>query len=121
MRIFTASIPATGRINPLPPLLLGSRSEHPAILLCDTSLLYWCRDDGAPHFLDQAPATSLAEQERYAAIAEEYERLTEGSAIERLNRVLRDLGLGPVSLPLFIEGLQVCAPATLATAAGEAR
>jgi UDP-glucoronosyl and UDP-glucosyl transferase len=44
---------------------------------------------------------SPAELERYAAIAEEYERLTNGPAVERLNRVLHKLGVGPVSLPLF--------------------
>lgn len=60
------------------PMLLGPRSERPAIALCGTSILHWCREDGAPHFLGLPPATSPAELERYAAIAEEYERLTNG-------------------------------------------
>lgn len=83
------------------PMLLGPRSERPAITLCGTSFLHWCREDGAPHFLGLPPATSRAELERYAAIAEEYERRTNGPAVERLNRLLDELGVGPVSLPLF--------------------
>jgi MGT family glycosyltransferase len=83
------------------PMLLGRRSERPAVALCGTSFLHWCRDDGAPHFLGLPPATSRAELERYAAIADEFERLTNGPAVERLNRVLHELGVGPVSLPLF--------------------
>jgi MGT family glycosyltransferase len=83
------------------PMLLGPRTERPAIALCGTSFLHWCREDGAPHFLGLPPATSPADLARYAAIAEEYERLTNGPAVERLNRVLCELGIGPVSLPLF--------------------
>jgi hypothetical protein len=103
------------------PMLLGPRSARPAIALCGTSFLYWCREDGAPYFLDLPPATSLAELERYAAIAEEHERLTNRPAVEPLNWVLHELGVGPVSLPQFLEDLQMCAPAVLATAAGEPR
>jgi MGT family glycosyltransferase len=83
------------------PMLLGPRSERPPIALCGTSFLHWCREDGAPHFLGLPPAMSSAELERYAAIAEEYERLTNGPAARRLNRVLHELGVAPVSLPLF--------------------
>ncbi|HEX3346682.1 MAG TPA: hypothetical protein VHS58_01115, partial [Acetobacteraceae bacterium] len=83
------------------PMLLGRRSERPAVALCGTSILHWCRDDGAPHFLGLPPATSPAELERYAAIADEFERLTNGPAVARLNRILQELGVGPVSLPLF--------------------
>jgi hypothetical protein len=63
------------------PMLLGPRSERPPIALCGTSILHWCRDDGAPHFLGLPPAASPAELERYAAIAQEYERLTNGPAV----------------------------------------
>jgi hypothetical protein len=63
------------------PMLLGPRSERPAITLCGTSFLHWCREDGAPHFLGLPPATSPAELERYATIAEEFERLTNGPAV----------------------------------------
>ena len=30
------------------PMLLGPRSERPPIVLCGTSILHWCRSDGAP-------------------------------------------------------------------------
>ncbi|HEX4171799.1 MAG TPA: glycosyltransferase [Acetobacteraceae bacterium] len=83
------------------PMLLGPRSERPPIALCGTSFLHWCREDGAPHFLGLPPAMSSVEQERYAAIAEEYERLTNGPVARRLKRVLHELGVAPVSLPLF--------------------
>ncbi len=83
------------------PMLLGPRSKRPAIALCGTSFLHWCRDDGAPHFLGLPPATSRADMERYAAIAEEFERLTNEPAVERLNQALYELGVGPVLLPLF--------------------
>jgi MGT family glycosyltransferase len=83
------------------PMLLGPRCERPPIVLCGTSILHWCRNDGAPHFLGLPPATSPAELEQYATIAEEYERVTNGPAVESLNRVLRELGVEPVPLTLF--------------------
>ncbi len=83
------------------PMLLGPRSERPPIALCGTSFLHWCREDGAPHFLGLPPAISPAELEGYAAIAEEYERLTNRPVARRLKRVLHELGVAPVSLPLF--------------------
>jgi MGT family glycosyltransferase len=83
------------------PMLLGPRSKRPPIALCGTSVLHWCRDDGAPHFLGLPPATSIAELERYAVIAEEFEQRTNGPAVARLNRILHELGVGPVPLPLF--------------------
>jgi MGT family glycosyltransferase len=83
------------------PMLLGRRSERPAVALCGTSFLHWCRDDGAPHFLGLPPATSRTELERYAAIADEFERLTNGPSVEHLNRQLHELAVGPISLPLF--------------------
>ena len=51
------------------PMLLGQRSKRPAIALCGTSFLHWCREDGAPHFLGLPPAGSVAELEQYASIA----------------------------------------------------
>jgi hypothetical protein len=35
-------------------------------------------------------------------MAEEYERLTDGTTVEHLNRVLYELDVGRVSLPLFL-------------------
>jgi hypothetical protein len=74
------------------PLLLEPRNERPSVVLCGTSFLHWCRSDGAPHFLGLPPARSPWEREQYAAIAEEYERVTNGPAVQSLNQVLRGLG-----------------------------
>jgi len=68
------------------PMLSGPRHERPAIVLCGTSFLHWFREDGAPQSLGLPPATSPEELKRYAAIADEYERLTNGPALERLAR-----------------------------------
>jgi len=53
------------------PMLLGPRANRPPVVLCGTSFLHWCRDDGAPHFLGLPPATTDAERTQYAVIAEE--------------------------------------------------
>jgi hypothetical protein len=82
MKILMASMPATGRINPL--LAVG-------------------------HVL-------MAEHDELVVLSGSWRQ-----GFKRRHRALRELGLGPVSLPLFLEGSQVCAPAMLATAAGEAR
>src|SRR6201999_4670881 len=83
------------------PLLLGSRAKRPPVILCGTSILHWCRDDGAPHFLGLPPATAPAEREKYASIAKEYDRVAYQPVARRLNRVLKGLGVGRLSLPLF--------------------
>jgi hypothetical protein len=57
------------------PLLLGPRAKRPPVILCGTSILHWCREDGAPHFLGLPPATTPAERDKYTAIAEEYDRV----------------------------------------------
>jgi MGT family glycosyltransferase len=83
------------------PMLMMPRAERPPVVLCGTSFLHWCRSDGAPHFVGLPPATSPADLERYAAIAEEYEHLTNGPLMQSLNSVLRELGVKPISLTLF--------------------
>src|SRR5262249_27694480 len=49
------------------PMLLGSRSRRPPIVLCGTSILHWRRDDMAPTFLGLPPASSEAQLKEYAA------------------------------------------------------
>ena len=83
------------------PLLLGPRSKRPPIVLCGTSFLHWCREDGAPHFVGLPPATTPEELEQYAAIAREHDRLLNQPVAHRLNRTLQALGAGPVRLTLF--------------------
>jgi MGT family glycosyltransferase len=83
------------------PMLLGPRSKRPPIVLCGTSFLHWRRADGAPHFLGLPPATTEAQREEYAAISEEYERVVNQPVAHRLNRCLKDFGVGPLSTTLF--------------------
>jgi MGT family glycosyltransferase len=83
------------------PLLLGPRSKRPPIVLCGTSFLHWCREDGAPHFAGLPPANTPALREQYAAIAQEHDRLLNQPVALRLNRSLKALGVGPVRLTLF--------------------
>ncbi len=83
------------------PMLMTPREERPPIVLCGTTILHWCRSDGAPNFLGLPPAASPADVERFALIADEYERLTNGPTMQHLNGVLRGLGMEPISLALF--------------------
>src|ERR1700730_14546 len=92
------------------PMLLGPRSKRPPIVLCGTSFLHWCRDDGAPHFIglspsttpnrsDDAaphfiglpPATTQAQRDEYAAIYQEHDRLIYQPVADRLNRSLEQM------------------------------
>src|SRR5262247_1122078 len=57
------------------PMLLGPRAKRPPIVLCGTSFLHWCRDDGAPHFVGLPPATTQAQRKEYAAMYQEHDRL----------------------------------------------
>ncbi|MBV8590739.1 MAG: glycosyltransferase family 1 protein [Acetobacteraceae bacterium] len=83
------------------PMLLGPRSERPHIVLCGTSILHWRREDGAPHFLGLPPATTQAQLNEYAIIAQEHDRVVNQPVNRRLNRLLEDLGVGPLSKTPF--------------------
>jgi Erythromycin biosynthesis protein CIII-like, C-terminal domain len=83
------------------PMLLGPRASRPSIALCGTSFLHCRREDGAPHFLGLAPATTQAQHREYAAIAREHDNLVNRPVSSQLNRRLEDLGVGPLSLSLF--------------------
>src|ERR1700732_905596 len=83
------------------PMLLGPRSKRPPIVLCGTSILHWRREDGAPHFAGLPPATTQAQLKEYAAISQEHDRVVNQPVARRLNRSLRDLGVGPLSMTLF--------------------
>jgi MGT family glycosyltransferase len=82
------------------PMLLG-RSKRPPIVLCGTSILHWRREDGAPHFAGLPPATNPAQLEQYAAISQEYDRVIYRPVALRLNRLLEDMGIGRLSMPIF--------------------
>jgi UDP:flavonoid glycosyltransferase YjiC (YdhE family) len=83
------------------PMLLGPRSKRPPIVLCGISILHWRRADGAPHFLGLPPATTQAQLQEYAAISREHDSVVNQPLVRRLNRSLKDLGVGPLSTPLF--------------------
>jgi UDP:flavonoid glycosyltransferase YjiC (YdhE family) len=83
-------------------MLLGPRANRLPVVLCGTSFLHWCRDDGAPNFLGLPPATTDAERTLYAAIAEEYSRAVDQPAALKLNEALAALGVGPLSQSLTL-------------------
>jgi UDP:flavonoid glycosyltransferase YjiC (YdhE family) len=89
------------------PMLLGPRAKRPAIVLCGTSILHWRRADGAPYFAGLPPATTQAQLEEYAAIAQEHDRVIYQPVGRRLNRSLEDLGVGPLSTPPFDSGVEL--------------
>jgi MGT family glycosyltransferase len=83
------------------PMLLGPRAKRPAVVACGTSILHWRREDKAPLFVGLPPAETPAQFKEYAAIAKEYNERVEQSSSNKLNRVLKDMGVGPLTMPLF--------------------
>jgi hypothetical protein len=83
------------------PMLLGPRAKRPPVVLCGTSFLHWRRQDGAPHFIGLLPARTEAERAEYAVIAREFDRTVDQPVARRLNPILRELGVGPLSIPIF--------------------
>jgi MGT family glycosyltransferase len=83
------------------PMLLGSRSKRPPIVLCGTSFLHWAREDGAPNFLGLPPATTEEQRHQYADIAREFDEAVDQPTLLCLNEILKTLSVGPVSVPLF--------------------
>ena len=86
------------------PMLLGLRSKRPAIIMCGTSILHARRDDGAPAFIGLPPATTQAQRDEYAAMAQEHNRLIHHPVGLHLNQRLAELGVGPVPMRLFESG-----------------
>ena len=83
------------------PMLLGSQSKRPPVVLCGTSFLHLGREDGAPNFLGLPPATTDEQRHQYVDIAREYDEAVDQPSLLSLNEVLNALGVGPVSVPLF--------------------
>jgi hypothetical protein len=83
------------------PMLLGPVSKRPPIVLCGTSFLHWHREDGAPHFVGLPPATTKEQRDHYAAIYREHDRLIYQPVADRLNRTLKTIGVGPLSMAFF--------------------
>ena len=78
-----------------------SRSKRPPIVLCGISFLHLAREDGAPNFLGLPPATTEEQRHQYADIAREYDAAVDQPALLRLNEILKTLGVGPLSVPIF--------------------
>jgi MGT family glycosyltransferase len=83
------------------PMLLGSRAKRPPIVLCGTSILHWAREDGAPNFLGLPPATTAEQRAEYADKARELDEALDRPVIHGVNRALKPLCTGRISLPLF--------------------
>ncbi|MFE1599729.1 glycosyltransferase [Methylobacterium sp. ID0610] len=83
------------------PALLGPRAERPAIVLCGTSILHCSREDKAPPFIGLHPAGTPGQRAEYQRIAQEHAAAVDGPVSRRLNGVLAELGLPPLSTTLF--------------------
>jgi MGT family glycosyltransferase len=82
------------------PMLLGQRSKRPPVVLCGTSILHWPREDGAPPYLGLPPATTLKQRAEYAALARDFYEVVDRPVGLRLNRLLKEMGVGPLSMTL---------------------
>lgn len=83
------------------PMLLAPRSKRPPIALFGTSILHWHREDGAPNFLGLSPATTQAQREEYAIVAQEYDDIVNQPVARRINGFLDATGIGQLSTSLF--------------------
>src|SRR6516225_3008409 len=83
------------------PLLLGPRAKRPAVVACGTSILHWRREDKAPLFIGLPPAETPAQFTEYEGIAKQYQDRVDRPSLKRLNAVLKDLGVVPLTMPLF--------------------
>jgi UDP:flavonoid glycosyltransferase YjiC (YdhE family) len=83
------------------PMLLGPRANRPAVLVCGTSILHWQREDKAPLFIGLPPAVTPAQFKQYEGIAREYNERVDQPSLDRLNVVLKNFGVGPLTTPFF--------------------
>jgi MGT family glycosyltransferase len=83
------------------PMLLGPVSKRPPVVLCGTSILHWQREDGAPHFVGLPPAITKEQRDHYAAIYREHDRVIYRPVADRLNRILKTMRVGPLSMNLL--------------------
>ncbi|MEJ0096317.1 MAG: nucleotide disphospho-sugar-binding domain-containing protein [Methylocella sp.] len=82
-------------------MLLGPRSDRPAIVICGTTPLLWHRDDGAPLVSTLPPAASDAQRREYAALSEGYSKDFTMPVGEYLNRCLAAIGIAPLSMDIL--------------------
>ncbi len=82
-------------------MLLGPREKRPTVVACGTSILHWRREDKGPLFIGLPPAETDAQIKEYEGIAKEYYERVDRPSLTRLNSVLKDHGVDPLTMPLF--------------------
>jgi MGT family glycosyltransferase len=83
------------------PMLLGPRSQRPAIALLGTTYLLSRRDDGAPNDAGIPPAGSEKQREEYADLFQIYEDEVFTPVAEYLNSRLAEIGARPLRGNLY--------------------
>jgi MGT family glycosyltransferase len=80
------------------PMLLGRRSQRPAIVICGTMFLHIQRDDGAPNFAGLPPAVNEAQRREYSAIHDEHEDVLYKPVRRYMDNCLEGLCGRPLSM-----------------------
>ena len=83
------------------PMLLGPRSQRPAIALLGTTYLISGRDDGAPNDAGFPLARSEEQRKAAAALAQEFDRLVFRPVGDHVNRDLAKIGVRPLEMNLY--------------------
>jgi UDP:flavonoid glycosyltransferase YjiC (YdhE family) len=83
------------------PMLLGPRSERPPILMLGTMPLHLHRDDGAPPFGGQPPATNEAQREQNAEAYQRHHAAFLGPIDVDLQARLLSMGIEPPAMTMF--------------------
>ena len=83
------------------PMLLGPRSERPAIVMLGTMPLHLSRDDGAPLFAGLPPATHASQREQYKAVYKAHHAAFLGPIDVDLQARLLAMGIDPPAMTMF--------------------
>jgi MGT family glycosyltransferase len=83
------------------PMLLGPRSQRPAIALIGTTYLISRRDDGAPNDAGFPLARSEEQRKAAAALGQEFDRLVFKPVGDHVNRDLAEIGVRPLEMNLY--------------------
>jgi MGT family glycosyltransferase len=83
------------------PMLLGPRSQRPAIALLGTTYLLSRRDDGAPNDAGIASASSEKQRQEYAGLFQAYENEVFTPVGEYLSSRLAEIGVEPLRRNLY--------------------
>jgi MGT family glycosyltransferase len=83
------------------PMLLGPRSQRPAIALLGTTYLLSRRDDGAPNDAGIPPATDEKQRKEYAGLFQAYENEVFTPVGEYLSSRLAEIGVEPLRRNLY--------------------